>query len=364
MIQARGEWRTTVLFSAGSAVVALGISLGIMALFNKPIDSAIHALATGAFGDRASLASTISKMIPLVFVALGWIVAFSAGRINIGFEGQIIAGGIAATAVGVTIHGVPRYVDLPLAMVAGAGGGAFWAGIAAWLWARRNVNEIISTLLLNFVAIQVLAWLVSGPLQEPTRTLPESDTIPSNARWPELVTNTPLSWVVVLAVVAVAAVAILPRTVVGVELRLTGLNQEAARYAGVHTQRVSVGALVASGGFAGLAGGALMLGTDVTNLLSGFSANYGFEGIVVALLARNNPIAAIPAALLFAFLIQGGGFMEATVGIPSAVVLITVGLVIVLGAAAEFLIRHRRISSAASEVTTTPAAALVRSNQE
>jgi ABC-type uncharacterized transport system permease subunit len=367
VIGARQEWRTTLGLSLGSVILALALSLGIMALYNKPTGAALEAMVSGALGDRAAIASTVSKMIPLLLVALGWIVAFSAGRINIGFEGQIVAGGIAATAVAVLVPGLPHAVHLPFAMLAAVVGGAIWAGIAAWLWARRNVNEIISTLLLNFVAIQLLAWLVSGPMQEPSRQLPESDVIPGSARWPVLVENTPLTWVVVVAVAAVVVVAILPRTVIGVELRLTGQNEEAARYAGVRTRRVATAGLVASGMFAGLAGGALALGTDVMHLLSGFSADYGFAGIIVALLARNNPIACIPAAFLFAFLLQGGHYMEATAGIPSALVLITIGLVMVLGAAAEFLIRRRRIAHAAAATSgarPVPPAAVVSPEHE
>jgi ABC-type uncharacterized transport system permease subunit len=324
--------------SLGAAVVALVASFAIIGITGGDPAEGARALYEGAFGSRARIAGTLSKMVPLVLVALGWIVAFSTRRINIGFEGQILAGGVCAVLVGLWVGPVWAPIHLGLGVVAGIAGGAIYAGIAALLWARRSVNEIISTLLLNFVAIQLVSWLIRGPIQETTRTFPRSQPLPASARWPRLLSNTPLNWDILLAAAMVLVVwFVLRRTAFGFHLRLTGANEEAARHAGISTVRMTVMALLVSGALAGLVGGSLTLGGESPSMTDNFSAGYGFAGIVVALLARNVPIATIPAALLFAALRQGGGLMEARVGISSALVLITQGLVILLVAGSGIL---------------------------
>jgi simple sugar transport system permease protein len=284
----------------------------------------------------------LEKTVPLALVALGWIVAYAASRINVGFEGQIIVGGICAAVIGLKMHGVAHALHLPLAIGAGVVGGAVYAGIAAWLWAKRGVNEIISTLLLNFVAIQLLSWLIRGPLQEPEHSNAESGPIAASARWPLMLSHTPLGWDVLCVPAAALGVwLLLAKTVFGVRLRLTGSNEHAAQYAGVKTIRVGAYALIVSGAMAGLAGSSLILSGESGTLADSFSANYGFDGIVVALLARNSPAGVLPAALLFAALRQGGAQVEAQVGVSSALVQTIQGVVIVL-LAGSAIIRQRR----------------------
>ena len=238
---------------------------------------------------------------------------------------------------------LPHPLHLGLATAAGVLGGAAWVGIAAWLWAKRSVNEIISTLMLNFVAIQLISWLVRGPLQEETRGFPRSAAIPESARWPKLLVATPLAWDLILALAMVVAMwFLLRRTSFGFAIRLTGANEVAARHAGIATTAVTVGALLISGGLAGLAGASLLLGGESTSMTDNFSAGFGFTGIVVALLARGSPWGVVPAALLFAALRQGGGLVEARAGISSALVLITQGLVIVFVAGSQFLLDRQR----------------------
>ena len=333
-------------FSLGVSVVAvlvaLAISIGVIAAFGGPPWASLHALWTGAFGGRSQIAGTLNKMIPLLLVALGWIVAFSTKRINIGFEGQILVGGIAAVVVGLKVH-APAPIPLALGVIAGIGAGGIYAAIPAWLWARRHVNEIISTLMLNFVAIQLVSWLVRGPLQEPTRGFPFTSPVLNAARWPALLHGTDLHWDFAVALAMAFAVQfLLKRTSFGMRLRVTGGNEPAARSAGIRTRAVAVVALVLSGMVAGLAGTSLILAGATGTMTDSFSANYGFDGIVAALLARNSALGAIPAALLLAALRQGGGVMEAQVGTSSALVQITQGLVVVLVAGSGWLIYRRR----------------------
>lgn len=338
---ARPLWSLTL--SAAVVVIAIGACLLIIALVGKPPGASASALWNGAFGGRQEVAGTLEKTIPLTLVALGWIVAYTASRLNVGFEGQIVVGGICAALVGLHAGGLPILVHLPFAIAAGILGGALYAGIAAILWAKRDVNEIISTLLLNFVAFQLLGWLINGPLQEPDHSNAESSRVVASARWPLLLTQTPLAWDILFVPLAAAAVAfLLRRTVFGYRLSLTGSNEHAAHYSGVNTTRIGIYALVISGAMAGLAGSSLLLSGESGTLANNFSANYGFDGIVVALIARNSPYGVIPAALLLAALRQGGAQLEAQVGVSSALVQIIQGVVIVLLASTAFLSRRQQ----------------------
>ena len=333
---------TSLAISIVIAAVAIGVSLGVIWLAHGPPGGALSALWDGAFGSPDQIEGTVVKMIPLCLIALGWIVAFSALRINVGFEGQILVGGVVSAVIALEVHGLPHFVHLPLAIAGAIAGGAAFAALPAWLWARRHVNEIITTLLLNFVAIQLVSWLVRGPLQEPTHSRAETGQFPASARWPHVSGQPTLTWDFLYIPFLVLVVAIvLARTSFGFRLRLTGANQEAARHAGIRTVRMGVYALVLSGALAGLAGSSLILSSENGAMTDNFSANYGFDGIVTALLARNSPIGVVPAALLFAALRQGGGLMEARIGVSSSLVLVTQGIVIVLLAGSSILLRRR-----------------------
>jgi general nucleoside transport system permease protein len=329
----------TALGIAGLAVAAsLGLSMLIILAVGGPPGQAVRSLISGAFGTKLATGATLHTMIPLTLVALGWIVALTAGRINIGFEGQILAGGILATIVGVHLGGLPTAIHLPLALVGAMAAGGVYASIAAWLWARRGVNEIISTLLLNFIAANIVEWLVNGPLQEPSHFVPFSAPVAKSAVWPTLIDHTTLTADVFLVPLAVLAMAFfLSKTAVGFSIRLTGSNRRAAALAGHHTVRMSVLALVLSGCLAGLAGSSLILGGGTNKMSAGFSGGYGFDGIVVALMAQGNPIAVIPAALLFATLETGGPFMQAQAGVSAQLIVLMQGLVILFVTGATFL---------------------------
>jgi simple sugar transport system permease protein len=334
---------TSLAISVLIAAAAIGVSLIAIWLAHAPPGAALRAMWDGAFGNTGYIEGTVVKMIPLTLVALGWIVAFSALRINVGFEGQILIGGVCAAVIAVEVHGLPRAVELPLGVLCGIAGGAVFAALPAWLWARRHVNEIITTLLLNFVAIQIVSWLVRGPLQEPTHVLPETPPFAAASRWPHVPGQPTLTWdflYIPLLVIVVAFV--LSRTAFGFRLKLTGASEQAARHAGVRTVKISVVALVLSGALAGLAGSSLILANADGVMTDGFSANYGFDGIVTALLARNSPAGVPPAALLFAGLRQGGELLEARLGISSSLVLVTQGIVIVLLAGSTLLVGRRR----------------------
>jgi len=330
--------------SVGSSLLVVAISLLvgmlIVALAGYSVSSTLSALWNGAFVGSQSIDATLETMIPLVLAGLAWIVAFRAGRINVGIEGQILAGGVAATLVGLYIH-LPIAIHLPLTVLAAMLGGALYAAVAAALWAWRHVNEIISTFMLNLIASLFVVYLVTGPLQEPTHQQPISPTILSSARWPAFFGQLGLSWDIALIPVGVILIAwLLRRTTTGFRLRMTGANPEAARHVGISVARVGALAMVSSGAIAGLAASSMLLSVQGGALQEDFSSNFGFDGIAVALLARNSPIGCIPAALLFAALQQGGGLAEAQVGINTSVISMIFGVVVILASGALYLAQH------------------------
>ncbi|MGH7291560.1 MAG: ABC transporter permease [Myxococcota bacterium] len=328
--------------SVAAVILALAISLAVIACTGVPVEAAVAAMWDGVFGSPAQFGSTLTKFIPLVLAALGWVIAFTVGRLNVGLEGQILAGGTAAAVVGLSLRDLPMAVHLPLAVLAGACGGALLGGIAAWLWARCGVNDFIATLLLTLIMVQVVSWLANGPLEEPTGTLGQSAPVAPSARWPVLLPHTILRADIVLVVVLVAVAAFVVRhTVVGYRLRLTGANPAAARATGTRTTAVGVWALCASAALAGVAGSSLVLASPAGNLAPGFSADYGFDGIVVAMLARNSPLGCVPAAFLLAALRQGGGLLEAREGISSGLVTATQAIVILLVTGSAWYVEKR-----------------------
>ena len=339
-----------------AVVLALAASLVVIALTGAPVGKAAAAMWDGVFGSPAQFGATLTKFVPLVLAAVGWVIASRAGRLNVGLEGQILAGGTASAAVGLYVTGLPAAIHLPLAVLAGAVGGALLGGVAAWLWARRGVNDFIATLLLTLIMVQVVSWLANGPMEEPTGTLGQSSPVADSARWPLLLPRTTLRADILLVIVLVVLVAyVLRRTVVGYRLRLTGANPAAARATGTRTRLVGVAALCASAAAAGIAGSSLVIAAPAGNLAPGFSANYGFDGIVVALLARNSPLGCIPAALLLAALRQGGGLLEARVGISNGLVTATQAVVILLVTGTAWYADRRRSRPRRPGTTDTPA---------
>jgi general nucleoside transport system permease protein len=339
-----------LVVSVLAAVGALALGMLIVWASGRSPLQAISALYDGAFQGRIQVAGTVSKLVPLVLVALGWIVAFRARRINIGFQGQILMGGLAAGLVGMVAGALPTPLHLAMAIAAAAAAGAAWAGVAAWLWARRGVNEIISTLLLSFVAVQFVAWLL--PKLTSTSYALETRPVHVSAQWPALLPQTPLAWDIVLVpLLVVATQVLLTRTVFGLQLRFTGENDTAARSAGVDTVKVGVVALLISGGLAGVAGSSLILAGQDHSIAPGFDAGYGFDGIVVALLGGNSPLGAVPAAGLFAVFHQSAFLLEAQVSVPSQMVNIVEGFVVALIAASSAFIARRTASAAAPEKT-------------
>lgn len=309
--------------------------------------AALYALWTGSFGSWYAFTSgTLVRAVPLMLTGLGVAVAFRAGVFNIGAEGQLLAGAVAATTVGLHGSAVLGPATLPVALVAGAVAGAAWAGIAAVLRIRFGVLEVISTLMLNFVAADLVSYLVRGPLQEPLHIYPQSSSIPAIARLPQLGPATRLHWGIVIAVILVLLVAWgMAQTAAGFRVRAVGANPFAAWATGrISVSRVATLTFLFSGLLAGLAGAIEVTGVTYA-LYENLSPGYGFTAIAVAILAGLQPLGVLPSALLFAGLESGATAMQRDAGVPAAwASVVEAGLILaVVGAVA---LRARVRSSA------------------
>jgi simple sugar transport system permease protein len=313
----------------GAAAVALAASAVLLAAIGADPVAAFSALAAGALGDAIALENTVVRMGPLLLVGLGVALSFRCGIWNIGGEGQLYVGALAATAL-VTRGFGPEgaAISLPLALAVGAGAGALWAGIAAALRVRRGVSEVLSTILLNFIAVLAVAWAVHGPLQEATLSYPQSDAFPDLARLSVLPGLRRVHAGLVLAAALPFAIWLLIfRSSAGLRLRAVGLSPDAARYARVSPERETTRVLVISGALAGLAGALEVCGVT-GRLFENLAAGYGFTAVAVALLARLNPIGVLPAAFFFAALASGSGAMQRVAAVPSVAVQVIEALVI------------------------------------
>lgn len=300
----------------------LGLALAALALILRAAGAVpgevARALWYGAFGTAYNLSETLVYSVPLLLTGLGVAVAFRCRLFNIGGEGQFLLGAIAATWAG-TRHGVPAMLHLPLALLAGAGAGALWAGIAALLRIYRGVQEVLSTLLLNFVALHLVSWMVRGPLQEAARQFPQSDLIAIPARLALLLPQTRLHGGVLLALFLAAVLWFyLTWTAGGFALRAVGAGPEAAEAAGIPPARTLGRTFLLSGALCGLAGAVQISG--VTYLLSdGYSPGYGYTAIAVALLANLSPLGVIPSALFFGALTAGSPAVQ-RIGVSAVIV--------------------------------------------
>ena len=292
---------------------------------------ALLALWDGAFGSSYAIwSATLVRSAPLLLLGLGVALAFRAGVLNIGAEGQFLMGAISATAVAQLVGGVwPSLVMIPSMALVGAVAGAGWAGIAAWLRQRFGVLEVISTIMLNFIALASISWMVRGPLQEPTRIYPQSAEIPAAAQWPFLIPGQRLhlGFLLGLLLCAIAWV-VLTRTAIGFRIRAVGASPSAATSAGeIDVGRTVMRVFLVSGGCAGLAGAAEVGGVTWA-LYEGISPGYGYTAIAVALLARLHPGWIVVSAIFFGALEAGASAMQRDAGVPSVVVQVIVAVII------------------------------------
>ncbi|MCB0101227.1 MAG: ABC transporter permease [Anaerolineales bacterium] len=346
--------KLSTLFDALLPVIATLAALAVgtvMLLLLKvnPIE-AYAALWDGAFGSANSFAETLVKATPLLLVALGICISFRGDVINIGGEGQMIVGAVLATWVGLTFTEAPGWLIIALALVAGFVGGGIWGGIPGVLKAYFNVNEILSTVMMNAIAVQLMNFLLRGPMIDPAQAelaskIPQTARLIDEFHLARLAPTRLHAGALIAVVLAVVVYILLWRTIWGYRIRAVGQNPHASRYAGIKVSRYMVLALLLSGAFAGLAGAVQVYGVNYRMITdgsaSGFTGSAGFNGIVAALFGQLHPLWSIPASILFGALLVGANKMQRVVQVPSALITVLNGLVVVFVVSSEIW-RHRR----------------------
>ncbi len=336
---------------AGAMWSAIATAYGSM--FEGSIGNFGAIAAAFASGDSRAIgqalypiAESLATTTPYILAGLAVAVSFRCGMFNIGVEGQIFLGAIFATYVGYAFTGLPAVLHITLAVLAGALGGALWAAIPALLKARAGAHEVITTIMLNYVAYRLTDWLLAGPMQREGSTNPISPIIAQTAELPRLLPDPARFHIGFFIAIAVAFGVwwLLFRTTIGFEIRTVGANPDAARYAGMNVTRNLVLAMCLSGALAGLAGANQVLGLNHT-MTTGISGGLGFDAIALALLGKSHPFGVVAASLLFGILRAGATKMQSVASIPTDLISIIQALVIAFIAAPSIvrgLFRIRR----------------------
>ena len=294
---------------------------------------------------------SLATVTPYILAGLAVAVGFKCGLFNIGAEGQFGIGALCSAFVGYSIHGLPWYIHLPLAILAGAAGGALWGAVPGFLKGLTGAHEVVTTIMMNYVSYRLGDWLLNGPMKA-TGYRPLTPVIENSAMLPRFFPD-PLrfNWGFILALaVAVLVWWILFKTTIGMEIRSVGANPDGARYAGMNIVKNFVIAMTFSGALAGLAGATQVLGIDHW-VGQGFSSGYGFDSIAIALLGKSHPLGVVLAALLWGTLRSGATNMQSMAGVPIEIISIIQGLVIVFVAAPAVIRWIYRIRAISVETT-------------
>jgi simple sugar transport system permease protein len=344
-------WRLERRPVSTPASQATGLALGLLGAFvtsallilsaGASLPVALAAFWQGAFGDWEAIAETLVQSTPLIFTGLAVTVAFRCRVWNIGAEGQFFAGAMAAVWVGLTFGDLPPAVLFILTILGSFLAGAAWGLVPGWLRARYRTNEVVVTVMMNYIIQYILSYLLSGPWRDPNSFFLQTAATPESAYFPRLLAGTRLHAGFALALLAAGLIYILLwKTVLGYEIRAVGNNTWAARYKGINVTLVIVLVMAISGGLAGLAGGSEVAGLH-HRLRLDISTGYGFTGIIIALLARLNPVAAILAAVFFGAVVNGSTGMQIVTGVPVALVYAVQGLTLIFVLASDTLSRYQ-----------------------
>jgi ABC-type uncharacterized transport system permease subunit len=313
--------------------IALVVGAVVLALAGHDPIATYRLMATEALGGERRIAAALSAATPILFTGLATAIAFRAGVFNVGVEGCFYLGGIVAAVIGYSLADLSSGLIIAAAMVAAAAIGGLWLAVPGVLKARLGVDEVVSTLMLNFIAVNLCAFLVNGPLLAPGAANSATRTIVAAAELPRLLPPSTLNLAFPIALLCIAAYAWWNRyTVFGFETRLAGLNPSFCHAAGIEVPRLIVSTMILSGLIGGLAGGLHTLGI-VHRFVAGFSPGYGFTGIAVALLGRNSAVGIILASLLFGALASAGTTVQLFSEIPIEIVQVLQGTVMVFAVA-------------------------------
>lgn len=324
------------------AAVASALAIGgvVLAVIGHDPLRAYAGIWRGSFGSVDAVAETLVKATPLILIGLGVVLAFRTGVFSIGAQGQLFLGAIFATGVGLALSDLPGPLLLPLMILAGSVGGALWALVPGALRAYLGINEVVVTLLMNYIAVELVAFLVNGPWRDPNAVESWTPQVGEGGWLAIIVPSTRLHAGILLGLVLTAGVYVLLfKTAQGYRLRAVGANARSAAYGGISVHRQILVAMLASGGLAGIAGMVEVSGVH-HRLLLHISPDYGYTAVAVALLGRLTPAGTLLASVLFAALLVGGESLQRTERIPVAFVLMLQGLIIVGALAGQRLARR------------------------
>jgi len=315
------------------------------------IYDAYRALFVGSLGSPRAISETLFAATPLILAGLAVAIGFQAGLFNIGVNGQMHIGGMLALWIGFSFS-LPAVVHIPLVLVGAIVGGAIWGGLAGLLKARTGAHEVITTIMLNFIALFLVDFLLKSTLfQQAGRNDPISEAANATARFPLLLSGFRLNIGFLVALAAVGFVWwLMYRTTIGFEFRAVGFNPDAGRYAGMKVAWIYVAVMGISGALAGIAGSNQVLGLEPYRGISNFAGNVGFDAIALALLGRSHPVGVLFAGLLFGGLRAGGREMQGVAGIPVDLVLVLQALIIVMIAAPELVRAIFRLKASDDDV--------------
>lgn len=320
----------TPLLSVLVALIIAGIILIITGA--NPITVYVS-LVKGAFIQPGAFAETLTIATPYILLGLGVSLGFTAGLFNIGAEGQFYVGAVVSTYIGYAVTGLPAIIHLPLALIGGALAGALWAGIAGYFKATRGAHEVITTIMLNYIAFALTDYLINGPLRG-KGSAPRTPEVLDSALLPKLFSSSDnLHWGFILALVILVGYWFLTqRMPLGLQIRTVGANPDAARYAGISVNRMTVVSMLISGALCGLAGASEVLGR-YHYMPAAFTAGYGFDAIAISLLGQGNPIGVLIASVLFGAMNAGSGFMQLEANVTPAIISVLQAFIIVFVAA-------------------------------
>lgn len=330
------------VYSVVGLVIALGISSLLIILAGANVREAAIYLYQGSFGGSEAVFETLVQGTPLIFTSIAALIAFRAGIWNIGAEGQFFAGVMMAFWIGVQLEGVPQTLCVVIIIIFSMLGGAVWGFIPGWLKSRFNANEIIVTVMMNYIILYLFSYLLINFWRDPSGSgLLQTPLLIPNARFPTLFAQGRLHIGFLFSLLAsLLTYLMLWKTPLGYEIRAVGDNPSASKYKGININRTIIMVMIISGAVAGLAGGAEFAGTQHRARLD-MSTGYGYTGIIIALLAKLNPIGAVVVAILFGGLINGSTLMHIFTGVPEPLVYCVQGIILIVVLSTEVLAKYR-----------------------
>ncbi len=309
-----------------SVVAAIAVSSILLAAGGFDLQLVYEEILRQSLGSPFAIKNSLIEAVPITLVGLGVAVAFRAGIFNLGGEGQIYMGALAAIGVALGFSGLPGPLLICLTLIAGIIGGALWGGVAGALRSRLGLSEIITTIMLNFIAFWIVSYLVRGPIQDPNSAgYPYTAEIPGRSQLPIVGDLIPTGFLIAVIASAVAWV-LLERTKTGIGIKSLGSGEAAGRFAGFRVEMVGFGVMLIAGAMSGLAGAVALLGGGDGRLSDFFSPGWGFIGVMTALIGRGSPIGTLLAGLFVGFLTNGISGAQGTAGVPNSVAQMLLGL--------------------------------------